>query len=215
MNRVRIFIADDHIILRDGLTAVIESEKKYQVIGHAGSGPEAVERIQKLSPDLAIIDINMPLLNGIETTREIRKFNSEVKIIILTMFNDGNYIKDAIAAGANGYMLKMSDMDELFLAIDTVMKEERYLSKDVADILVSNYVHSLQAAEAKSELPPLTKREKDVLKLIVSGLTSQQISEKLFISYFTAAEHRKNIMKKLSVKNTVELVNLAVKEKLI
>lgn len=215
MNSVRIFIADDHIILRDGLTAVIESEKKYRVIGNASNGPEAVEGIKQLSPDLAIIDINMPLLNGIETTREIRKFNTDVKIIILTMFNDGDYIKEAITAGANGYMLKMSDMDELFMAIDTVMKDERYLNKDVADILMSNYVHSLQSAGTKSELPPLTKREKDVLRLIVSGLTSQQISEKLFISYFTVAEHRKNIMKKLSVKNTVELVNLAVKEKLI
>lgn len=215
MNRIKIFIADDHIILRDGLTAVIESEKKYQVIGHAGNGPGAVEAVKKLSPDLAIIDINMPLLNGIEATREIRKFNTEVKIIILTMFNDGDYIKEAMAAGANGYMLKMSDMDELFLAIETVMREDRYLSKDVSDILVSNYVHTLQTAAAKSELPPLTKREKDVLKLIVSGLTSQQISEKLFISYFTVAEHRKNIMKKLSVKNTVELVNLAVREKLV
>ncbi|MGE5350814.1 MAG: response regulator [Acidobacteriota bacterium] len=215
MNKVRIFIADDHIILRDGLRAVIESEKSYQVIGQASNGPEAVEGVKRLSPDLAIIDINMPVLNGIEATREIRKFNSEIKVIILTMFNDGDYIKEAIAAGANGYMLKMSDMDELFLAIDTVMKGEQYLNKYVSDILMSNYVHSLQASRTRSELPPLTKREKDVLSLIVLGLTSQQISEKLFISYFTVAEHRKNIMKKLSVKNTVELVNLAVKEKLI
>lgn len=215
MNKIRIFIADDHKILRDGLIAVIESEKNYQVIGQASNGQEAVENIEELNPDVAIVDINMPLLNGIEVTKEIRKFNKNIKIIILTMFNDSENIKDAIAAGANGYMLKMSDMDELFLAIDTVLKEGRYLNKDVANILVSNYVHTLQSGQSKSEILPLTKREKDVLKLIVSGLTSQQIAEKLFISYFTAAEHRKNIMKKLSVKNTVELVNLAVKEKLV
>ncbi|MGE5411795.1 MAG: response regulator [Clostridiales bacterium] len=215
MKKIRIFIADDHTILRDGLASVIESETNYQVVGQASNGLEAVERIKELLPDVAIVDINMPLLNGIETTKEIRKFNKDIKIIVLTMFNDGDYIKDAIAAGANGYMLKMSDMDELFLAIETVLEEGRYLNRDVANILVSNYVSTLQSSQSKNELLSLTKREKDVLKLIASGLTSQQISEKLFISYFTVAEHRKNIMKKLSVKNTVELVNLAVREKLI
>lgn len=215
MKKIRIFIADDHTILRDGLASVIESETNYQVVGQASNGLEAVERIKELLPDVAIVDINMPLLNGIETTKEIRKFNKDIKIIVLTMFNDGDYIKDAIAAGANGYMLKMSDMDELFLAIETVLEEGRYLNRDVANILVSNYVSTLQSSQSKNELLSLTKREKDVLKLIASGLTSQQISEKLFISYFTVAEHRKNIMKKLSVKNTVELVNLAVKENLI
>jgi DNA-binding NarL/FixJ family response regulator len=215
MKKIGIFIADDHTILRDGLASVIESETNYQVVGQASNGLEAVERIKELLPDVAIVDINMPLLNGIETTKEIRKFNKDIKIIVLTMFNDGDYIKDAIAAGANGYMLKMSDMDELFLAIETVLEEGRYLNRDVANILVSNYVSTLQSSQSKNELLSLTKREKDVLKLIASGLTSQQISEKHFISYFTVAEHRKNIMKKLSVKNTVELVNLAVREKLI
>ncbi|MCU7494655.1 MAG: response regulator transcription factor [Ignavibacteria bacterium] len=215
MSKIRIFIADDHKILRDGLTSVIESENRYIVAGQASNGLEALEGIKSIKPEVAIIDINMPILNGIEMTKEIRKFSKEIKIIILTMFNDADHIKDAIAAGANGYMLKMSDMDELFLAIDTVISEGRYLNKDVQNILVSNYVHSLQSAQTKSEILPLTKREKDVLKLIVSGLTSQQISEKLYISYFTVAEHRKNIMKKLCVKNTVELVNLAVREKLV
>lgn len=215
MNKINIFIVDDHKILRDGLAAVIESNDNYQIIGQASNGPEAVEKIRRLNPEVAIVDINIPLMNGIEVTKEVRKFNQDIDIIILTMFNDKEYIKEAIAAGADGYILKMSDMDELLRAIDTVVKGGTYFNKDISEILVSDYIHSLQAPKHEKELLPLTKREKEVLALIVSGNTSHQISEKLFISYFTVAEHRKNIMKKLCVKNTVELVNLAMKEKLI
>lgn len=213
MEKIRILVADDHAILRDGLKMALKTDPAMEVIGEAENGEIAVKLEQELRPDIIVMDVDMPKMNGIEAVREIKKNNPDAKVLMLTMHDKESYIVDSISAGAAGYIYKMADMDEFITAVKTVACGKEYFNEKVSQSIMSNYIKSVQKKEEDGERHfALTNREIEIVKLIAAGFTSQEIAEKLFISYFTVGKHRKNIMKKLELKNTAELVRYAMKE---
>lgn len=203
---IKTLIVDDHLVLREGLKQVLALNSDISIVGETDNGLSAVELTRKLSPDLIILDINMPKLSGIDAAKQIREFNKVVKIIILTMHESESYVLDAVASGINGYISKNSDMDVILSAVRSVSDGKDYFPNSISNIIMSSY----QNSNSKFEIP-LTKREKEIISLIAKGLTSQEIADKLFISYFTVGKHRKNLMHKLQLKNTAELVHYAMK----
>ncbi|HRI46953.1 MAG: response regulator transcription factor [Ignavibacteriaceae bacterium] len=214
MSKIKIFIADDHAILRDGLKLVLKTDNSIEIIGEADDGLKTLDSVEKLNPDVLLIDINMPGLSGIEVTRKIRLKNNRMKILFLTMYEQEDIIVEAMLSGANGYLFKMADMDELIVAIKKINSGEDYFNEKVSKIALKSLQQTVHRAQ-EIKKPHLTTRELEILKLIVKGLTSQQIADSLFISYFTVGKHRKNILEKLGQKNTAELVHFALKEGLI
>ena len=215
MQKISVLIVDDHAILRDGLKIAINTDDDLCVAGEASEGLEALKMIESLKPNVVVMDINMPGMNGIETVKEIRKSDKEVKILMLTMHEDEDYIFDAISAGVDGYIFKMSDMELFLEAVKTVAEGKNYYAQKVSDTLIDNYKNKDKLTSKREGQSPLTKREKEILKMIADGETTNDIAEKLFISFFTVSKHRKNIMKKLKVKNTAELVRFAFENKLV
>lgn len=217
MSEIKIIIADDHAILLDGLKAMLQTDDQLQIIGEAEDGEKVVSLAESLNPDVVILDINMPKLNGVEAARQIRAKNKKVKILMLTMYENESFITDAVSAGVNGYIFKMCDMEEFLKAVHSLAEGKDYFHEKVSRVVFSDYVKYMQKNlyDLDTGKITLTKREREILKLIIAGYTSHEISEKLYISYFTVTEHRKNIMKKLEVKNIAELVSVAVKENLI
>lgn len=217
MEKIKILLADDHAILRDGIKAVLETDANFEIAAEADNGNDAIRLSAELKPDIAILDINMPYMNGIEATKVIKKSNSKIKIIILTMYENENYILDAMSAGVNGYMSKMCDMEEFLLAVRSVANGKDYFHQNVSKVLMKNYLNNVKKQNGPEELKiiSLTKREKEILGLIVEGSTNQQISEKLHISYFTVGQHRKNIMHKLELKNTADLVRYVIEHNIL
>ena len=216
MGKIKVFLADDHAVLRDGLKIVINTDPDLVVVGEADDGEKVLPLAKELNPDILILDINMPKLNGIEAAKAVREEMPNIKILILSMYENENYIFDAIAAGINGYIPKSSDIDELLRAIKAIANGEEYFPPHISKIIIQNYLAKSQWTTGEiSNASLLTRREKEILVLIARGLTSHEIAEKLYISYFTVGKHRKNLMKKLKLKNTAELVNYAIKEGLI
>ncbi len=211
MEKIKIVIVDDHAILREGLKTVLLSDSKYEVVGEATNGDEAIEVTLDKKPDIVIMDIAMPGKNGIEATKIIKNTLPDIKVLVLTMHDNYNYILDALSAGINGYILKISDMSEIFKAVEQIMQGEDYFAKDVT-------LNALKKIEKGEHIPEktaddfyLTKREKEVLKLIAEGHTYRKIAEMLFISHYTVINHRQNIIQKLSLNNNAELVQFAIK----
>jgi two-component system response regulator NreC len=216
MNKIKILLADDHPLVRSGLIKMLEPFKEFSVIGEAGDGEEAVTLTKKLQPDIVIIDLSMPKLNGIEATKLIRKNNPEVKVLVLTMHDNEEYVYQILRSGAGGYMLKNSGKDDLATAIRAVANGERFFSPRVSEIMVEAY---LRKAGTRTEQPEmgneihLTKREHEILDYIADGLNNAQIAEKLFISARTVDTHRTNIMQKLDIHDAANLVRYALNKK--
>tara|TARA_R110002051_G_scaffold115026_1_gene188034 strand:+ start:30730 stop:31401 length:672 start_codon:yes stop_codon:yes gene_type:complete len=218
----KIVLADDHALVRDGIRSLLESESDLKVIGEASNGKEAIDLVNKIHPDLLIIDIRMPVLNGIDAVEELTKLNTDVKCIILSMHDSEEYILKSISAGANGYLLKDTDKSEFIKAIHTVRDGGKYFSGDISNVLVNNLLNSKNTL-VKEEAPrnvaenvfDLTNKELKVLALVLSGLTNQQISEKLQNSKRTIETHRFNLMRKMEVKNLIDLSKKAQKHNLI
>lgn len=206
---MKILLVDDHILVRQSIASVIKSKVDLEIIGEASSGLQAVNLTRKLNPDLIIMDINLPEMDGVEAAHKIREFNKTVKILILTMMENEHYIMDALSANINGYIFKMSDIDNLLYAIDLIKNGEDYFEPRVTKYILSDIKKS------KSNKDLLSDRESEILKLIVEGLTAKVIADKLFISHHTVQKHRKNILQKLNVKGTAELVRLTIEKKLI
>jgi DNA-binding NarL/FixJ family response regulator len=204
MKKVKILLADDHKIVRQGISSLLKSLDSFEVVGEASNGLEAVKLTKELKPDLIIMDINMPTMDGVDASHEIRKFDSKVKILILTMMEDEHYIFDALSADINGYLFKFAGLDDLSLAVKTISEGENFFDFRVTNILLE------KKSRLKKDESTLSERETEILKLIVKGLTSIQIGEKLFISRFTVQKHRKNIIKKTKVRSTAELVKYAI-----
>ncbi|MGB6154040.1 MAG: response regulator transcription factor [Pricia sp.] len=207
-----IVLADDHSLVRDGIRALLESESNLKVIGEASDGKEAIALVNEKTPDILIIDIRMPVMNGIEAVEKLTSQNSEVKSIILSMHDSEEYILQSVNAGAKGYLLKDTGKTEFIKAIHTVQEGGKYYSGDISNVLVNNLLKpSKNRADnpekgATTETPfDLTNKEIQVLKLVLSGLTNKQISEKLENSKRTVETHRFNLMRKMEVKNLMEL----------
>jgi DNA-binding NarL/FixJ family response regulator len=212
---IRLVLADDHKIIRDGIRSLLQNEEKYVIEGEAENGEEALELVDELKPHLVIMDINMPVLDGIDATKKITEKYPETRVLVLTMTSEQEHIKKMIEAGAGGYILKNSGKDELVSAIETVLKGQNYFSDEVKDAIMRNMVQRQSRNEKIAGEPvPLTRREKDVLNLIVKEFTNYEIAEKLFISVRTVDAHRRNLLEKTGARNTAGLVKFAIENKL-
>ncbi|HEU5179957.1 MAG TPA: response regulator transcription factor [Candidatus Polarisedimenticolia bacterium] len=202
---LRILLADDHVMVRQGLKALLEREK-FEIAGEASDGREAVRLAESLRPDLILLDLAMPLLNGMDATREILKSNPSAKVILLTMHSEDSYVLEALRAGAVGYVVKTRASGELLQAIREVQRGHFYLSPGVSRVVISAFL-------AKNELPmdPLTARERQVLQLIAEGKTTKEAAVVLDISVKTAESHRTRIMHKLNIHETAGLVRYAIR----
>ncbi|NJD59911.1 MAG: DNA-binding response regulator [Anaerolineales bacterium] len=214
MTKIRTLLADDHTILRDGIRIILEVQPDICVVGEAQDGREAVKLTSQLHPDVVLMDIAMPLLNGLEATRQIRQANPQVKILILTMHENEDYIRQALAYGAVGYLLKDATAAELVAAVRAVYKGEAVLSPPVTRLVVENYLRwgDLQKDTSSDGLSP---REREILQLIAEGYTNKQISDILSISIKTVQTHRMNLMSKLGLHDRAELIKYAIQRKII
>lgn len=214
MEKIRILIADDHTILRDGIRSLLAEVPEFQVIGEAEDGHTAVQMACELEPDVVLLDIAMPVLNGMEATRQIRRYAPNVKVLILTMHENEEYIRQALAAGAMGYILKDAAARDLISAIRQVQRGELVLSPAVTRLVIEDYLRwgDVQV-ETSDEV--LTPRERQVLQLIAEGNTNRQIAEILCVSIKTVQTHRSNIMAKLDLHDRSELIKYAIRKKII
>lgn len=206
---ISVFIADDHGIVLDGLRLLLETTGRYQVVGAAMDGPTAVEEILTLHPDLAIVDIILPGLNGTEITRQIRAHQVPTKILILSMVSDTKFIRATLAAGANGYVLKESASGELLEAIPIVLAGRRFLSPIIRDAILEAQIYAPEA-EAQSPFDQLGPREREILPMLVQGYTSAEIGNRLGLAASTVDTYRSRIMAKLQVDSFAELIRLAI-----
>lgn len=212
MSHIRVLIADDHDIVRFGIVTVLNASPFIEVVGEVSNGEEAVVAFSNLRPDVCLLDISMSKLSGIETTIAIRKQHPDAVILILTMHQNEEYLHQAVKAGAAGYILKQSSIKELVSAIQDVYQGRTVFSEPIAKMMADHYVrHALSGHDSSNDdAIRLTRREKEITKLIVDGKTSLEIGDVLFISPRTVEAHRANLMQKLGLKNTAALVRYAV-----
>ena len=208
---VRILVADDHKIVREGLIALLQQQPHMQVVGEAEDGRQAVQLATELHPEVVIIDIGMPDLNGIEATRQIVAELPGIKVIALSMHSDKRFVKGMLKAGAAGYLLKYCASEELISAIQMVMANRVYLSHDITGIVVEDYVQKLTDTDS-SAFQALTPREREVLQLLAEGRSTRQIADSLHVSVKTIEVHRKQMMDKLGLQSLAELVKYAIRE---
>ena len=212
VNPYRIILADDHAMFRQGIKNILEESEEMEVVGEADDGLRLLELLKKVTPDMVILDISMPNLRGLEATREIKTVSSDVKVLILTMHRDKEYVYSAISAGAEGYLLKEDADTELFSAIEKIRQEGRYLSPLLSGELTYELIQASHKGQLSSPSDPLTVRERGVLKLIAEGISNKGIAELLCISVRTVEHHRANIMEKLNIKQTANLVKYAIRK---
>lgn len=211
MGNLRILIADDHKIVRDGLRTLIDSEPGMEVTAEAEDGRTAAQLAEELSPDIVIMDIAMPDMNGIDATRQIVRVNRRIKVIALSMYSDRRFVSGMLEAGAAGYLLKDCAFEELVRAIRSVASDQIYLSPKIAGIVVSRYIGKAPQSEG-SVFTNLTQREREVLQVLAEGMSTKEIAYHLNVSVKTVETHRRNIMEKLNIHSISELVKYAIRE---
>ncbi len=214
MEKISIVIADDHILIRDGIKAVLQSIDTFEVIGEACNGEEAIQLIDTLNPDIALLDITMPKKTGIEVVLEVKKYNQTVKFIMLSMHDNPEYVLKSVQAGALSYLLKNTDHEEIIKAVKSVGNGQKYFSPDIYNIIL-NGLSNPDLVKGNQVVNTLTKRELEVLKEVSEGLSTKLIADKLSISIRTVETHRINLMKKMEVHNSAELIRKAMKMNLI
>lgn len=210
-----ILLADDHSILRAGLRSMISSIPEFDVIGEVDNGKDAVHSAITLKPNLLITDISMPKTNGTEAIREIKRRTSNVKILVLTMHSSESHIYDALNSGADGYVLKEDDHTELLNAIKSILSGKKYLSPSISNNIVNGYLNPQSDSKYTSSWDLLTKREREIIKLIAEGYRSKDIAEYLSISIKTVEKHRTNLMKKLDLHSVSSLTNYAIQQGIV
>lgn len=211
---IKILLADDHKIVFDSLKSLLDRQPDMEVVGGAENGRVAVEQVHELKPDVVIMDVTMPNLNGIEATRQITGQYPEIKVVALSMHADKQFVTGILSAGASGYLTKNCSFDELVKAVRLVAENKKYLCPDVTSIVIEESLSAL-SHEASSSLDLLSTREREIMQLLAEGKTIKEIAEQLFLSIKTIYTHRNQIMKKLQVKNMAELTKLALRDGLI
>jgi len=209
---IRILLADDHKIMREGLRALLERKKDMEVVGEADNGRTTVQLTRELSPDVVIMDITMPDLNGVEATRQVTTEFPGVKVIALSMHSDRQFVAGIFKAGASAYLLKDCAFDELAAAIRAVVASHTYVSPSIADMVIKDYASQVPVAPDSRLLLGLTPREREVLQLMAEGKNAKEISLRLHISVKTVETHRQQIMNKLGIHSVAELTKYAVRE---
>lgn len=215
--RSRIVLADDHVLFRGGLRSILERQPGLSVVGEASTGREAVDLVQSTGADLVVMDLVMPELNGIEATRTLTRLGLNVKIIVVSAHSEGHFVGQVLQAGASAYVLKSADMSELIDAIQMVRKDQTYLSRGVADVVIDRYVRNNGHTNgngngADSPADRLTSREREVLQLIAEGHATKQIALRLSVSIKTIETHRQALMRKLEMRSIAHLTKYAVRE---
>lgn len=212
---ISVVIADDHHVVREGIALVLEQEGDIKVVGQASNGEEAVTMIMQLSPDVAILDISMPKLNGIQTAQKLIRDGFKGKILMLTQYDKEEYVREAIQTGASGYLLKDSIKDDVITAIRKIISGETFFSPSISKLLVDEYFQQLKRKTSSKSIPDLTPRETEVLQLIAEGYSTKQIADKLYLSARTVDFHRANISQKLGVHDIAGLTKYAIRHGLV
>jgi DNA-binding NarL/FixJ family response regulator len=216
MGNIKVLLAEDHTIVRKGLRSLLEDEEGIEVIGEAEDGREAIKQAEKLHPDIIVMDIAMPGLNGLEATRRLRKLNPEIKILILSVYANEEYVFQTLQAGAEGYLVKKAAPSELILAIKAVYQGNSFLSPSISRTVIDEYIRRAEEiGEGDDAFKNLTAREAEVLQLIAEGRKTREIAELLYISIKTVETHRAHIMDKLGIHSTAELTQYAISKGII
>jgi len=217
MTKIRLLLADDHAIVRRGLQLFLKTQPDFELVGEAATGQEVLERVAELQPDIVLMDLHMPVVNGIEATRQIKASHPAVKVIVLTSFSDHDHVLPAVKAGAKGYLLKDIEPDELAKSIRQVYAGKVELHPDVAGLLLEQIANPEDSAPERNATPfdELTAREREVLQLIASGLTNKEIAAALFITEKTVKTHVSHILEKLGLSDRTQAAILAVKHGMI
>ncbi|MXZ74662.1 MAG: response regulator transcription factor [Gemmatimonadetes bacterium] len=211
---IRIVVADDHQLVRQSVVSLIEKAEDMEVVGEAADGHEALNLVHRKRPDVALLDIAMPLLNGIETTRRIQTLSVDTRVVILSIHSEEDVVRQALRCGASGYLLKNSVVEELLIAVRSANKGEIYLSPSIAQTVLKGFLQTESTNESSTMLEQLSSREREILQLIVEGHTNQAAAEVLSISAKTVEKHRAILMKKLEVHNLPDLILVALKHRL-
>lgn len=215
MRKIRVLIADDHVVLRDGLRALLNMYEDMEVVGEAGDGLEALDRIQELQPDVVLMDIAMPRLGGLEAALEVRQRRLPTRVLVLTQYDNREYVFQMLKAGAAGYIVKKAAGTELVSAIRAVHAGESFLHPSAAKAVVERYLEAREEDEGQRRLDELSDREKEVLMLLAEGHSNREIAELLSLSVKTITSHRASIMEKLDIHNRTELVRFAIRSGLV
>ncbi len=210
-----ILIVEDHTIIREGLRQILARVPSYEVVAEASDGLEAVRCVDQMEPDLVLMDLSMPRMNGLQATREIKSRHPRTKVLILTVHKTEEHVLEAFKSGADGFVLKYATKDELLLALESVFNGETFISPMISGKVIEGYLGGVQAVKETSSWDTLTPRERQVLKLIAEGHTNKEIADYLFLSVKTVETHRSNIMRKLDLHNASELTAYAMKRGLV
>ena len=215
MSSIRVLLADDHVIVREGLRALLDAQPEIEVVGEAGNGREAVRQVKKLKPDVVILDVAMPELNGIEATAQIHALRSETRVIILSMYSTREHIYRALKAGARGYLLKESAAQEVLEAVREVAAGRQYLSEKVSSEVLDAFLEGADRAAVESPLERLSSRERQILQLVAEGRSSAEIAKLLFLSSKTIDTYRSRLMRKLGIGDLAGLVRFAIEHGIV
>ncbi len=215
MDKIQVLLAEDHTIVRQGLRSILDGREGIQVVGEAKDGREAVEKAQQLQPDIVLMDLSMPLLSGLEATRQIKSQCPQIEVLVLTMHADEEYVFQILQAGASGYLLKQSAVGELVTAIQVVYEGDSYLSPAISRKIVDGYVRQAREQGKVDPYEQLTDREREVLHLIAEGRSTQEIADLLFISPKTVRGHRSSLTEKLGLHSNAELTRYAIRKGIV
>jgi DNA-binding NarL/FixJ family response regulator len=208
----KVVIAEDHTILREGLRALLSASADFEIVGEAEDGRSAIQCVEKVKPDLVLMDLSMPRMNGMEALREIKKLRPETKVLALTVHKAEEYVLAALAAGADGYVLKDATHTELVMAIKSVLMGKRYLSPGISEKVIEGYLEGRRTLKSRSPWDTLTQREREILKLVAEGYKNKDIADYLCISVKTVETHRANLMRKLDLHNVSALTAFAMEK---
>ena len=215
LNSIRVLLVDDHALLREGIRSLLQLYLDIAVVGEANDGMEAVQRTRELTPDVVVMDISMPVMSGIEATRQILKEKPETKVVVLSRHDNLNYARSSLKAGAMGYVPKKAISGELASAIRVVYNGGVFLHPSIAKAVTEDYIHRVQLEPKTEPFERLTNRENDILRLLAEGYSSRQIADQLFLTIKTVLNHRRNIMEKLGINSPAQLITYAVKSGLV
>ncbi|MFC0184952.1 DNA-binding response regulator, NarL/FixJ family, contains REC and HTH domains [Pseudarcicella hirudinis] len=215
MEKIKVLLTDDHDVVRKGMKMLLEDEETIEVVGEASDGLEAIDKIAQLLPDVVILDLTMPKMSGIEAAKIVSENYPDVKILIFSMHNNRDYIVSSVENGANGYLLKDTGKEEIMKALHTVSEGRKYFPPDISEVIIDELLAKNQAQKTAASptggiYAKITPKEQQILDLIIQGLNSREIADKLFLSIRTVDNHRANMMKKTKAKNTADLVKMAI-----
>ena len=215
MGIIKVLLAEDHTIVRKGIYSLLMEAANIEVVGEAEDGRQAIEMVEALLPDVVLMDINMPNLNGLEATRQIKKMYPTINVLVLTMYTNEEYIYQVLQSGASGYLVKQSAPGELLSAIEAAHRGDTFLSPAISQKIVDGYLRQDESDTVQSRYSTLTPREREILQLVTEGCSNKDIAEKLTISVKTVGVHRTNLMEKLDIHNTIDLVKYALRKGII